>query len=703
MLVKVGDVVEEGQLLATLDDTDLQTAVTQGEISLRLAEISLETLGKSAGASEVASAQAGIASAKANLAKLTAAPDSQGLLAARENLKSAQQKLNKLLAGADPATVKAAEYSLENAKNSLWSQQVARDSACGGNDHVRCKQAEASVGNADAAVRKAQEDLDTAKAGPTSDEIADARSKVASAQSSVNSLLEKPSADEVTAAEAQITKAQDDLDSLLAGADSSEVEKAKLSVQQAQMSLDSAKRKLEGAKLMAPMAGTVTSVTGQVGDSVSAAAIITLADLANPQLQFFVEETDMASAVPGNAVNIVFEALPDYTYPGKVLSVEPALVSESNTTAVRALASIDLSAHPFKVLSGMNAEVDVVAGEARNALLVPVDALRELGTDQYAVFVIQPDGQQELRPVQVGLKDLVNAEIVSGVQEGETISLGTTQKTTTTSQNSSNRQGGAATRRRWRRRHLLWRRAGRPSMTDSLVIQIRELTKVYGNTKVSVSALCGIDVDVKHGEFVAIMGPSGSGKSTLMNILGCLDRPTSGSYVLNGEDVSKLDKNRLAAVRNREIGFVFQSYNLLPRLSAIKNVMLPLLYNGSERVSDRECRTKAEDALEAVGLADRIHHKPNELSGGQQQRVAVARALINKPSILLADEPTGNLDTHASEEILQLLHELHNRGATILMVTHEPEIAHHAGRIIHLRDGQVVADHQNGGGSESKL
>jgi putative ABC transport system ATP-binding protein len=240
-------------------------------------------------------------------------------------------------------------------------------------------------------------------------------------------------------------------------------------------------------------------------------------------------------------------------------------------------------------------------------------------------------------------------------------------------------------------------------MTDRPVIEISELTKVYSNTKVSVNALCGINLQVQHGEFVAIMGPSGSGKSTLMNILGCLDRPTSGAYVLDGDDVSKLDKNRLAAVRNRKIGFVFQSYNLLPRLTAVKNVLLPLLYNGHNGLTDHECQDRAVEALEAVGLGDRVQHKPNELSGGQQQRVAIARALINKPSILLADEPTGNLDTHASEEILELLHRLHDDGATILMVTHEPGIAHHASRIIHLRDGEIVADHLNGGERESKL
>ena len=233
-------------------------------------------------------------------------------------------------------------------------------------------------------------------------------------------------------------------------------------------------------------------------------------------------------------------------------------------------------------------------------------------------------------------------------------------------------------------------------MTPGPLIALQGLTKVYGTGEVAVRALCEINLDVQPGEFVAIMGPSGSGKSTLMNILGCLDRPSSGAYVLDGEDVSRFGKDKLAVVRNRKIGFVFQSYNLLPRMTAAKNVALPLLYNGHPNHSDVDFQSRAIAALESVGLYDRAHHRPNELSGGQQQRVAIARALINHPSIILADEPTGNLDTKSSEEILQLLGHLHDSGVTIVMVTHEPGIAEYAQRVILLRDGQIASDVQNG-------
>jgi len=234
-------------------------------------------------------------------------------------------------------------------------------------------------------------------------------------------------------------------------------------------------------------------------------------------------------------------------------------------------------------------------------------------------------------------------------------------------------------------------------MTENL-IQIQDLTKVYGAGTIAVHALQGLSANVEQGEFVAIMGPSGSGKSTLMNILGCLDRPTGGSYVLDGEDVSGLSKDRLASVRNRKIGFIFQAYNLLPRLTAVRNVMLPLLYDRRNHLSDAQAVARAASRLEQVGLSDRLHHRPNELSGGQQQRVAIARALINEPSIILADEPTGNLDTRSGQEIMRLLDELHRQGATIVMVTHELDIAENAQRVIYLQDGRIISDRTHASG-----
>jgi putative ABC transport system ATP-binding protein len=224
------------------------------------------------------------------------------------------------------------------------------------------------------------------------------------------------------------------------------------------------------------------------------------------------------------------------------------------------------------------------------------------------------------------------------------------------------------------------------------MITIEKISKSYRMGDEIINALKSISIDIHKNEYVALMGPSGSGKSTLMNILGCLDSPTSGSYVLNGIDVSLMSDGDLADVRNKQIGFVFQTFNLLPRLSALDNVALPLVYAGlnkSERIA------KAEDALQKVGLTDRMMHKPNELSGGQRQRVAIARALVNDPAIILADEPTGNLDTKTSVEIMGIFERIHNAGNTVILVTHEPDIADHAHRIVRLRDGLVEADYLN--------
>jgi putative ABC transport system ATP-binding protein len=222
-----------------------------------------------------------------------------------------------------------------------------------------------------------------------------------------------------------------------------------------------------------------------------------------------------------------------------------------------------------------------------------------------------------------------------------------------------------------------------------VLIEIRDLVKVYQMGDATVRALDGVNVDLDRGEYVAIMGPSGSGKSTLMNLIGCLDTPTSGSYHLNGQNVAELNDDELARIRNKEVGFVFQTFNLLSRTSALENVEVPLVYAG---VSRQERHRKAKEMLAAVGLGDRMHHQPNELSGGQRQRVAVARALINGPSILLADEPTGNLDSKTGAEIMELFGKLNQAGNTIVLVTHEEDIAAHARRVVRLRDGKVLED-----------
>jgi putative ABC transport system ATP-binding protein len=224
---------------------------------------------------------------------------------------------------------------------------------------------------------------------------------------------------------------------------------------------------------------------------------------------------------------------------------------------------------------------------------------------------------------------------------------------------------------------------------SDLVIQIRDLTRVYDMGAEKVHALRGVSVEIRRNEYVAIMGPSGSGKSTLMNVIGCLDTPTSGEYWLNGQEVSRMPDDALARVRNREIGFVFQTFNLLPRASALQNVELPLVYGG---VAARARRERARAALGRVGLGDRMDHRPNELSGGQRQRVAIARALVNEPAILLADEPTGNLDSATSEEIMKVFETLHTQGQTVIMVTHEADIAAHAERVVVLRDGRIGSD-----------
>ncbi len=225
-----------------------------------------------------------------------------------------------------------------------------------------------------------------------------------------------------------------------------------------------------------------------------------------------------------------------------------------------------------------------------------------------------------------------------------------------------------------------------------MIISMKDLGKTYRNGKIAVEALKKVNFDIHKEEFVSIMGPSGSGKSTLMNIIGCLDKPTTGNYMLDGSDIASLNEVELAQIRNLKIGFVFQSFNLLPRINALQNVELPMVY---AEISSKERKKRALNALERVGLSDRVHHKPNEMSGGQKQRVAIARALVNNPAIILADEPTGNLDSTSGEEVMAVFQDLNKEGVTIILVTHEPDIASHTMRVIKFRDGLLISDKIN--------
>ena len=440
--------------------------------------------------------------------------------------------------------------------------------------------------------------------------------------------------------------------------------------------------------------------------------LLTIADLSVILAKVQVDETDVVRLTANDSVEVTIDAYPDSAFIGRVTRVSQSAkltttqtASGSSDRAVDFDVEITLDEPPPDIRPDLSCTARVVTDTRGERAQHPDhrahgpgsragtereqpgarhhDPRRPGEREEEGVFLVQ-NGVANFRPVKVGIAGDEYFEVVDGPARRR------------------NHRGGHLSghpRSQGRRQGARGRRHDQAGREDagrvvSAIIRLRDLTREYRMGSEIILALRGVSLEIHRNEYVAIMGPSGSGKSTMMNMLGCLDTPTDGEYWLNGEEVSGLSDDALARVRNREIGFVFQTFNLLPRATALHNVELPLVYAG---VRGRERRDRAAKALERVGLANRMDHRPNELSGGQRQRVAIARALVNEPSILLADEPTGNLDSVTSQEIMEVFASLHAAGQTVIMVTHEPDIAAHAARVVVLRDGRVETDRVNQG------
>jgi RND family efflux transporter MFP subunit len=449
------------------------------------------------------------------------------------------------------------------------------------------------------------------------------------------------------------------------------VDAAKHSVDQAVASLDDAKSSLSKTTIYAPMSGRVTRVVVEQGETAvpgtfnkDAATLLTISDMSILETRVKVDETDVARIKVGDSAQVQIDAFADTTFIGRVTKISNSSVKAATATttdqAVDYEVTIQLLNEPIETRPDFSATAKVITDKRTGVLSVPIIALtvREnemldkgdtavgLGKakpvkdiakkDAEGVFVVGSDNKVTFRPVKVGIAGEKHFEILSGLKD-----------------------------------------------------VTRGIKREYDMGGEIVRALRGVDLAIARNEYVAIMGPSGSGKSTLMNIIGCLDTPNAGEYWLSGQEVSKMSDDALARVRNKEIGFVFQTFNLLPRATALHNVELPLVYAG---LGADERKRRAKQALEKVQLEHRMDHRPNELSGGQRQRVAIARALVNDPAMLLADEPTGNLDSQTSEEIMRVFETLATSGQTVVMVTHEPDIAQHARRVVVLRDGLISTD-----------
>ena len=527
----------------------------------------------------------------------------------------------------------------------------------------------------------------------------------------------------VTSAKASVSAMQDQLTAQQdAGSSAVQIVSTQAQLTDAEAKLTDAQTALAEASMTSPIAGTVAQVDIAVGDSVtqsgstasaasssatgtgssassagasspsaagSSSSSSTTAQIVVISTTSWVVDASVGSAdLPQLKKGLQAEITPTGSATkifGTVKSVG-IIASSSSSGSATFPVTITVTGSPKGLYAGGAADVAIIVKQVENVLSVQTNAVHTEG-GKTVVHQIK-DGAQVSTPVKVGTTYGAVTQILSGLKAGDKV-VGTTFRLggNRPSGGTGTRQGAATARAAPRvRRSQRMTALPIPYQGSSPILRLVDVGKTYSTGSVQVEALHGISMEVDRGEYVAIMGPSGSGKSTLMHILGCLDVPTTGSYDLAGEDVAAMSEDALAHVRNRQIGFVFQQFNLLPALSAWRNVELPLCYSGVGRSERKE---RAMQVLERVGLGDRVDHRPGELSGGQQQRVAVARALVTDPALILADEPTGNLDSHSSADVLRLFVELHDQGRTIVLITHEREVAESAQRVVRILDGQI--------------